>query len=459
MSSTRGPRAASILTVMVTLAILPVTLVWEPSPWYTTPAVQPTATPTQADPEPPFGDAMIPPDIDLSTFSVSSLPHIVGITHFEINIVESDGRNEPSTENWGDRAQDTAQQVITGLKWWEDMANALYGAELVKFTYSVNIVHTGYEPIRHSWEFQCYWIDQIMVEEYAIDPSLSCFSKVRERNHQLVSQPGVDQAFSVFVVDSFNDADGRFEIDSQGYRRFAYAYVGGPFSVGTYDMGSWGYSRLSWIVAHEIGHIFSAFDQYHPSECDRERGYLAGGPWPQSAKNVDGTVDPGCRKPKPEPGVMAMTGNFFQEHLISPSSLCQVGPCDWGSVGKNGQLAEVADGFPDLLGLPLVLVGPLPEGSTSFSGQTDIFAWSVDGGTESLDNHIEAVTLTKSGQNIGQFSQLDYSADRRHVDFTVIGLNPQDQGMKLCMEFEAGPLVCKIIRPHQNFLPVVLLSR
>jgi hypothetical protein len=81
-----------------------------------------------------------------------------------------------------------------------------------------------------------------------------------------------DWAFTIFVVDSLNDANGTFADGS-----FAYAYMNGPLMVTTYDNATWGISRMSIVIAHETGHIFGALDEYASSGCSTgdRWGYLA----------------------------------------------------------------------------------------------------------------------------------------------------------------------------------------
>jgi hypothetical protein len=76
--------------------------------------------------------------------------------------------------------------------------------------------------------------------------------------NDLRTQKGTDWAFTIFVVDSYNDVDGKF---TDGY--FAYAYLYGPMMVMTYDNDGWGINNMYKVAAHETGHIFGAGDQYY----------------------------------------------------------------------------------------------------------------------------------------------------------------------------------------------------
>jgi len=94
---------------------------------------------------------------------------------------------------------------------------------------------------------------------------------VRQYNHALRRSLQADWAFTLFIVDSFNDADGRF---ADGY--FAYAYINGPFAVLTSTVASYGSRYLDAVLAHEVGHIFGALDQYPAANvpCNARAGYL-----------------------------------------------------------------------------------------------------------------------------------------------------------------------------------------
>jgi len=69
------------------------------------------------------------------------------------------------------------------------------------------------------------------------------------------------------VVDSKHDDDGKF---TDG--RYAYAWLGGPFLVMTYDNGDYSIENMDYVVAHETCHIFYATDEY--DRLPETSGYL-----------------------------------------------------------------------------------------------------------------------------------------------------------------------------------------
>jgi hypothetical protein len=87
-----------------------------------------------------------------------------------------------------------------------------------------------------------------------------------------VIDPAVRADWGVLIFDanSENDADGMFSDGS-----FAFAYLGGPYIVTTYDSDGWGSADQHNTVKHEFGHIFYALDEYRgAARCHDRSGYL-----------------------------------------------------------------------------------------------------------------------------------------------------------------------------------------
>jgi hypothetical protein len=231
-------------------------------------------------PEEEHHDALIAPDLPtgdgLGMASTSVTPgyyqtseYMAGSVAVGIILVESDGSVDPSTENWTtDEKQLVFNEIVAALNWW---ANLEPRANL-SFVYDdhfSNPLPTGVEPITRPYYHQQYWINDAMgVLGYTAS---SYFTRVRDYNNALRAAHQTDWAFTIFVVDSSADSDNRF---SNGY--FAYAYLGGPFTVLTYGNNGYGPYNMDAVVAHEIGHIFHALDQYYSAyqPCSRRAGYL-----------------------------------------------------------------------------------------------------------------------------------------------------------------------------------------
>lgn len=210
--------------------------------------------------------------------------------------VESDGSVDPSTENWsrpdpdnpGDRRANVLAKVQAALTWWNDRspdgslevvlpAAGQYGAP--------RTVTTRFEPIsRPVSQFNkdyrlsdAGWRWQIMGKlGYAHDriddsplPERTYADKVRRKT-------GADWAFVLYVVDSLRDADGMFRDGATAYTADLY----GPYTVLTYDNDGYRFRHFDAVLAHEIGHVFGALDEYapprpgYPSTGDLTSGYL-----------------------------------------------------------------------------------------------------------------------------------------------------------------------------------------
>jgi hypothetical protein len=208
-------------------------------------------------------DCFYPPDLG-SQSRFSSVPgspepgfydtseYMIGSDTVKIIFVESDGTIDADTETWTDvELNDVFNETIDALIWWS--GNPL-GPGLSGWI-SAEIVTTSYEPISRPQSDEGLWISEIMGKlGYT---SGSYFERVRTYDNYLREHYGTDWAYTMFVVDSSNDADGQF---TDGYS--AYAYLGGPFMVMTYDNDGWGIGNMDRVAAHEIGHIYYATDEY-----------------------------------------------------------------------------------------------------------------------------------------------------------------------------------------------------
>ena len=71
-----------------------------------------------------------------------------------------------------------------------------------------------------------------------------------------------DWAFVVYVVDSLKDGDGMFRNGAVAYT----ADLFGPYAVLSYDNNGYGFDSFDAVLAHEMGHVFGALDEYAPVE-------------------------------------------------------------------------------------------------------------------------------------------------------------------------------------------------
>jgi len=216
-------------------------------------------------PAPLINDALIPPDIPLKHNSpitpgyYETSEYLIGSVAIGIVFLESNGTIDPSTENWTSARESLVVSEIcdSGLSW---LVNYNPDAN-ISFVYDIHYrVPTSYEPInRPSYtgtEDQKLWISQAMT--YLGYYGTYYFTQVRDYVNGLRNIFNTDWAFAIFVVDSYNDVDGMFTDD-----KFAYAYLGGPFLVMTYDNDGYSIGNMDYVSAHETCHIFYATDEYN----------------------------------------------------------------------------------------------------------------------------------------------------------------------------------------------------
>jgi hypothetical protein len=215
-----------------------------------------------------YSDALIPPDMlgprmrlrtapyanNISPSYYETSEYLIGSVAVGIILLESNGTVDQSTENWDPTRESlVVSKINAGLSWL-----AAYDLDAnVSFVYDVHCgVPTSYEPISHtSWTFEGNWIAEAM--NYLGYPGAYYFTQVRDYINDLRGTLRTDWAFAIFVVDSYNDLDGSF---ADGY--FAYAYLGGPFLVMTYDNDGYGIGNMDWVTDHEACHAFYATDEY-----------------------------------------------------------------------------------------------------------------------------------------------------------------------------------------------------
>ena len=212
--------------------------------------------------------------------------------------LESDGSVMTSSEDWTredsnypglDRRQLVLDKIQSALDWWNARspdgslelflpAASAYGAP--------QTVGTGYEPIRRyvatGWKGQPVLSDaawrwdamrSLGFRHDATDdtpyPETLFADRLRRRN-------GADWAFVVYVVDSLRDADGMFRNRVVAYT----ADLFGPYCMLTYDNDGYHFANFDAVLAHEMGHVFGALDEYappvpgYPSTGDLTSGYL-----------------------------------------------------------------------------------------------------------------------------------------------------------------------------------------
>jgi hypothetical protein len=272
------------------------------------------------------GDALYPPphpavvaaagDFKPSRFQPSAF--LAGRVAVQLIFVESDGSKEPSTKNWSDAQVALARgQVASALEWW----HARLPNARVEFELTSRIVPSGYEPIEHGLSSEGLWVGDTL-SRIGFNAS-NYFEQAYSADDSLRRARQADWATTIFIVNSAGKPDGRF---ADGH--FAYAYVGGPFLVITSDAGPYGANQLTPVVAHELGHIFGALDQYAAAgtPCAQESGYLAVPTTNSQANNC---------------------GTRFSSIMLEPLSAYAEGAIDSSALGQIGYRDSDANGMAD----------------------------------------------------------------------------------------------------------------
>lgn len=196
--------------------------------------------------------------------------YLAGRVAVNIIFVQSNGSIDARTETNGwttAKKNSVVSEVQNAMNWWV-VRNSAAG---LSFYYSNTTVPTGYEPIGRPSTDEELWVKQVMGSlGYG---EADAYDRVFHYNADKRDALGADWSYTIFVVDSEQDSDGEFADNF-----FAYAYIGGPFVVMTYDNDGYGISNMESVAAHEMGHIFYALDEYADSGCARTEtsGYLNG---------------------------------------------------------------------------------------------------------------------------------------------------------------------------------------
>lgn len=298
--------------------------------------------------------SLIPPDIDYisENANMNQAPGFYETSEYMIGSIavggiflESNGAIDPNTEIWTPVEELNVQTEIAYAltQWWESQNPNANVDFIIDWKTKVPI---SYEPIIHPSAITTDTYEKLWVSEAMANLGYSTgdwMQRTRSYINALRQSKGTDWAFAIFIVDSSNDfatdpsTPGSF---SDGFN--AYAYIGGPFCVLTYDNGLWGISRMHQVIAHETAHIFWATEEYN--QVDEWSGYL-------NAKDTEGS---GC--------------------LMDTNALC----LSVGTKKQIGWLDSDSDGILDILDTnPQTHLNPYspdPTSSTTlvYEGTADI---------------------------------------------------------------------------------------
>jgi hypothetical protein len=291
--------------------------------------LQPAPAPVVAENNhPPGGDAFLPPPPPPGLADSNSpapdryqpSAFMAGRVSVQVIFIESDGSVDPSTEDWTVEQVDAIQgKVAEALDWWR---SRLPHARL-SFTMQTQIVPSRYEPIKYQLREEGHWISDALGRLGHVGTNY--FEQAYNAADTLRKEQDADWATTIFIVNSAADQDGRF---ADGY--FAYAYIGGPFTVITSDAGPYGMNGMTSTIAHEFGHIFGALDQYASAgiSCNQQSGYL-------SVPNSNSQLN-NC-------------GTRFVCIMLDPQGAYAAGKVDSSALGQVGYRDEDGDTIPDPL--------------------------------------------------------------------------------------------------------------
>jgi hypothetical protein len=204
----------------------------------------------------PAAQGAAPGFLSTSEFMIGSVT--VGV------ILPESNEMSPNTENWSNidpehpedpnRKQRVFDEIVAGLNWWVTKGGS---AANLTFYYDPQFgVPTQYEPITMSNENEPTWVLDVL-QNMGYTGS-DYITTMRYYINDLRTTYNTDWSYAFVVVDSLNDDDGIFD----GSQYFAYANVGGPHSVMTYDNDGYSIDYMHLVARHETGHIFLAADEY-----------------------------------------------------------------------------------------------------------------------------------------------------------------------------------------------------
>lgn len=294
-------------------------------------------------------------------------------------LLESNGRIDPSTEDWTpSHVSLVMNNLQRGLNWWNQLLAKESSVHTIEWvidrTYVDNRLATPYEPINRISNAYEQWVGQFL-SDTGFSTSFDFEQNIRSFNQSQRAKLQTDWSFTVFIVNSDRDIDDSFA--SGGSFSRAFAFAGGLFMV--IPSG-----RPDSTYTHETGHIFWARDEYENSGSfyDR-RGYYDA----QNTNAIDNNPNPTFQQ---APSIMSAAGSLIQayEQVISPdSTLAMIGWRDSDS-----------DGIFDVLDVPLKL-----EGTGRFESDTSSYLFRGRASAQTLPNRNSSglqndITLNRVGR-------------------------------------------------------------
>jgi hypothetical protein len=309
---------------------------------------------------------------------------MLGDVDVTVVFFESDGTNGPSTEDWNDAYRNEVKAKIEeGLGWWEEMLrreNTVHELNYhINYQYADNPIATGYEPIARQSDYLQFYADDFL-DTVGFNSSNDFIDDVVDFNHSQRVASGSDWAFTMFVINDENDADGRFE--PNGTFASAFAISGGKFLVLPAN-------RPASTVAHETGHIFWGRDEYSGggSYFD-QRGY-----YNALNTNAHDNPDPSYVHVDSIMGSSGVASRAFDNYTTSESSLEQVG---WRDSDN--------DGIFDVIDVPHKI-----EGTGFYDSRLQAYRFVGSASVQTLENRNSRGN--QSDITLNEITRIEYRID------------------------------------------------
>lgn len=214
-----------------------------------------------------FNDSVVEPPISFSNEDADPRPgvwetseYMIGKVGVYIIFVESTGEFDSNVFDWDRNSIEWAKNAIyTALNWWRSQYPFTYPKLEFYVSRETIIGYTGYEPMLRPKEDDKLWVLDVL-KRLGCGEGYNYYEIGKKCAHAIRQNWKMDWAFIIFVVNS-----GTLNPEWSGAR--AFAYLNGPYVVlpfgWFYHMMFEGTDGLARVVAHEVGHIFGATDEYN----------------------------------------------------------------------------------------------------------------------------------------------------------------------------------------------------
>jgi|GEM_PF-1520475 len=213
-----------------------------------------------------FSDGVEGPIVNFGTLSDDPRPtmwetseYMIGKVGVYIIFVESNGELDLNLYDWSETSINWAKNgIYRALNWWKSQ----YPFRNPRLEFYVNVEtvigYTKYEPMLRPREDHKLWVPDVL-RRLGCGDGYNYYEIGKSCAHTIRQNWKTDWAFIIFVVNSGAGFPGWDD-------RRAFAYINGPYVVlpfgWFYHMMLEGTDGLARVVAHEIGHIFGASDEY-----------------------------------------------------------------------------------------------------------------------------------------------------------------------------------------------------